>query len=80
MIRQLERETVQLLSSSQVITSVHSAVKELVENALDADATSIAVRLVSWHIQTAHTTYLISLLFVSLLEGKLWFGLDRGEG
>ncbi len=47
MIRQLERETVQLLSCSQVITSIESAVKELVENALDADATNITVRLVS---------------------------------
>ena len=44
---QLNGDTVRLISCSQVITSVHSVVKELVENALDAKATSITVRLVS---------------------------------
>ncbi|XP_053554589.1 PMS1 protein homolog 1 isoform X2 [Bombina bombina] len=37
--------TIRLLSSSQVITSVVSVVKELLENALDADATNIDVKL-----------------------------------
>ena len=46
-LHQLSRETVQLLSSSQVITSVYSVVKELVENSLDAKATGIEVKLVS---------------------------------
>lgn len=43
----LDPETVRLLSSSQVVTSVHSAVKELVENSLDAGASNIQVKLVS---------------------------------
>lgn len=45
-LQQLQGDTVRLLSCSQVITSVHSVVKELVENALDAEATSISIRLV----------------------------------
>ncbi|NWY02738.1 PMS1 protein, partial [Nothoprocta ornata] len=44
-MKQLSAETVRLLSSSQVITSVVSVVKELIENSLDADATSIDVKL-----------------------------------
>lgn len=43
----LNAETVRFLSSSQVVTSVHSAVKELVENSLDAGAANIQVKLVS---------------------------------
>lgn len=46
-MKQLPAETVRLLSSSQVITSVVSVVKELIENSLDASATSIDVKLVS---------------------------------
>ncbi|XP_077175578.1 PMS1 protein homolog 1 isoform X2 [Paroedura picta] len=45
-MKQLPADTVRILSSSQVITSVVSVVKELVENALDAKATSIDVKLV----------------------------------
>jgi len=41
----LPSATVHLLKSSQVVTSVWSAVKELVENAIDAQATHIEVRL-----------------------------------
>ncbi|NXI72259.1 PMS1 protein, partial [Anseranas semipalmata] len=44
-MKQLSAETVRLLSSSQVITSVVSVVKELIENSLDASATSIDVKL-----------------------------------
>jgi len=43
----LPSSTVRLIASSQVITSVSSVVKELIENSLDAGATSIEVRLVS---------------------------------
>lgn len=39
--------TIRLLSSSQVITSVHAVVKELLENSLDAKATNIEIKLVS---------------------------------
>ena len=41
----LPEDTVSLLKSSQVVTSVWSAVKELVENSLDAGASSVEVRL-----------------------------------
>uniref|UniRef100_A0A8B9WEZ3 PMS1 homolog 1, mismatch repair system component n=1 Tax=Bos mutus grunniens TaxID=30521 RepID=A0A8B9WEZ3_BOSMU len=44
-MKQLSAATVRLLSSSQVITSVVSVVKELIENSLDARATSIDVKL-----------------------------------
>ncbi|XP_015261065.1 PREDICTED: PMS1 protein homolog 1 [Gekko japonicus] len=44
-MKQLPADTVRILSSSQVITSVVSVVKELVENSLDAKATSIDVKL-----------------------------------
>jgi len=45
-LHKLQESTVCQLSSSQVITSVANVVKELVENALDAEATAIDVRLV----------------------------------
>ncbi|XP_065525974.1 PMS1 protein homolog 1 isoform X4 [Lathamus discolor] len=44
-MKQLPAETVRLLSSSQVITSVVSVVKELIENSLDAGATNIDIKL-----------------------------------
>ena len=43
----LPSSTVRLIASSQVITSVSSVVKELIENSLDAGATSIEIKLVS---------------------------------
>ncbi|XP_030065274.1 PMS1 protein homolog 1 isoform X6 [Microcaecilia unicolor] len=47
-MKQLPAATIRLLSSSQVITSVVSLVKELVENSLDARASSIDVKLESY--------------------------------
>ncbi|XP_076346262.1 PMS1 protein homolog 1-like isoform X2 [Tachypleus tridentatus] len=44
-IKQLPDATSHLLASSQVITSCVSVVKELVENSLDAEATSIDIKL-----------------------------------
>ncbi|KAJ8247077.1 hypothetical protein GJAV_G00258490 [Gymnothorax javanicus] len=41
----LPTETIRLLSSSQVITSVLNVVKELLENSLDAGASSVEVKL-----------------------------------
>lgn len=46
-VAQLPDSTVKLITSSQVITSVSTAVKELVENSLDAGATSVDVKLVN---------------------------------
>lgn len=43
----LQGDTVRLLTCSQVITSIQCVVKELVENALDAKASSISIRLAS---------------------------------
>lgn len=45
-MKQLPPDTVRLLSSSQVITSSVNVVKELIENSLDAGASSIDVKLV----------------------------------
>ncbi|CAJ1078713.1 PMS1 protein homolog 1 [Xyrichtys novacula] len=44
-MKQLSSDTVRLLSSSQVITSVLNVVKELMENSLDAGASSIDIKL-----------------------------------
>ncbi|KAL5007899.1 hypothetical protein ScPMuIL_016705 [Solemya velum] len=44
-LKQLPSSTVRLIGSTQVIVSVFSVVKELVENALDANATSIDIKL-----------------------------------
>ncbi|XP_057707470.1 PMS1 protein homolog 1 [Corythoichthys intestinalis] len=44
-MKQLPADTVRLLSSSQVITSVTNVVKELLENSLDAGALAIDVKL-----------------------------------
>ncbi|XP_072541561.1 PMS1 protein homolog 1 [Salminus brasiliensis] len=44
-MKALPPDTVRLLSSSQVITSVLNVVKELIENSLDAGSTSLEVKL-----------------------------------
>ncbi|XP_061091391.1 PMS1 protein homolog 1 [Conger conger] len=44
-MKPLPSETIRLLSSSQVITSVLNVVKELLENSLDAGAASVDVKL-----------------------------------
>lgn len=46
-MKALPPETVRLLCSSQVITSVLNVVKELVENSLDAGSSSLEVKLVN---------------------------------
>ncbi|RUS12504.1 histidine kinase-like ATPase, partial [Endogone sp. FLAS-F59071] len=45
-IHQLATDTIRHLNSGQVIVHLDNVVKELVENALDAKATSIEVKLV----------------------------------
>lgn len=47
-MKQLPPDTVRVLSSSQVITSVFNVVKELMENSLDAGASSVDVKLVKY--------------------------------
>ncbi|RIB11152.1 pms1 protein [Gigaspora rosea] len=46
MIQSLDNNTIRRISSGQVITKVEDVVKELIENSIDAQATSIEVRLV----------------------------------
>ena len=44
----LNEQTVKLIKSGQVVTSPSSAIKELIENALDAGATSIDIKLANY--------------------------------
>ena len=46
-IESLPSSTIRLIGSSQVITSVFSVVKELLENSIDASASAIDIRLVN---------------------------------
>jgi len=46
-MKALPPETVRLLCSSQVITSVLNVIKELTENSLDAGSSSLEVKLVN---------------------------------
>lgn len=48
-IRPLDASSIHALTSGQVITSLASAIKELVENSLDAGATAIDIRLLGPH-------------------------------
>ena len=48
-MKKLPVESIRLLTSTQVVTSFASVVKELIENALDAGASSVDVKLVSLH-------------------------------
>lgn len=45
-ISALDANTVKLITTTQVISSIYSVVKELVENALDANADNIEINLV----------------------------------
>lgn len=54
-MKALPPETVRLLCSSQVITSVLNVVKELVENSLDAGSSSLEVKLVNARFINKHT-------------------------
>jgi len=45
-ISALDIKTVKLIATTQIISSVYAAVKELIENSLDADADNIEINLV----------------------------------
>lgn len=45
-ISALDKDTVKLITTTQVITSISTAVKELIENAFDAGAKNIEINLV----------------------------------
>ena len=49
-ISQIDRETVRQICVSQVVNTVGGAVKELIENALDAGATEVTVRTTNWGV------------------------------
>ncbi|XP_060086048.1 PMS1 protein homolog 1-like [Ylistrum balloti] len=44
-MRELPQSTIRLLGSTQVITSIYSVVKELLENSIDAESTSLDIKL-----------------------------------
>lgn len=45
-ISALDKDTVKLITTTQVITSISTAAKELIENALDAGAKNVEINLV----------------------------------
>jgi len=45
-ISALDIKTVKLITTTQIISSVYAAVKELIENSLDANADNIEINLV----------------------------------
>lgn len=45
-ISALDVRTIKLITTTQIITTVYAAAKELIENALDADADNIEINLV----------------------------------
>ncbi|XP_017762252.1 PREDICTED: PMS1 protein homolog 1-like [Eufriesea mexicana] len=45
-ISALDKDTVKLITTTQIITSISTAVKELLENALDADAKNVEINLI----------------------------------
>lgn len=47
-MKQLSKDTVRLITSGQVVTSVSNVVKELIENSIDAGAANIDVRLINF--------------------------------
>lgn len=51
-ICQLPKETTSLIASTQIITSVSTAVKELMENSLDAAAKNIQVKLKNYGLDS----------------------------
>ena len=63
-ISELPKNTVSLLKSTQVVTSVWSAVKELVENSLDAGANNIEVSVATIHC-VAIITSVATVVFLS---------------
>ena len=66
-MKSLPAATVRLIGSSQVITSVFSVVKEILENSLDAEASSVEIKLVRINQM---------ILFFSLLQIWVYVSWD----
>ena len=47
-MEKLPENTVKLIKSGQVVSSIWSVIKELVENSIDAGATNVEVRLINF--------------------------------
>lgn len=80
-MNQLSNATIKLITSTQVITSIHSVVKELVENSLDANCDSIDVKLVCkelFEISLYLESYSREVYhFILLQAGSINLGLSR---
>jgi len=84
-MKQLPSDTIKLISSTQVITSASSVVKELMENSIDANATLIDIRLVLKIknkllelIYCKTTNLILCCHYVHMVRcsGQLWAGQD----
>lgn len=88
-MKQLPPDTVRLLSSSQVITSVVNVVKELLENSLDAGASNIDVKMVQYlnkymieqekmkKVKQNIIRHSLQCGLNFLIAGELWSGAHR---
>ncbi len=56
-IRPIDKSTVHRICSGQVILDLATAVKELVENSLDAGASNIEVRLEVWPLDPQQSSW-----------------------
>lgn len=62
-ISALDVRTAKLITTTQIITSVYAVVKELMENALDADADNIEINLVCVTYTEINPAYLFIICF-----------------
>lgn len=67
-ISALDKDTVKLITTTQVITSISTAVKELIENAFDAGAKNIEINLVLhfFLIQSTFCSLIITLKYLKI--------------
>jgi DNA mismatch repair enzyme (predicted ATPase) len=67
-LTKLPATTIKLITSTQIISSVASVVKELIENSLDAGARNIDIKLVSRTF-----IWIVNKLFVRQRINKILF-------
>ena len=61
-VRCLPSSTVSLITSGQIINSVASVAKELVENAIDAGANNVTINLTNHGLDKIEVTKYLSLI------------------